>query len=545
MSDLNSRFFAKIQVKTFGSVILASIFFLLWSCRPSTEKMASISILGYLQLENSILEISEIANDLEVPWDLDAAQKGKLWFTEVSGTLHCLDLETLEKKEILKLDDVLAKKSYGLLGMAVHPTAGFIFLHYTFGVTKNGNEESVMSRLVRYDLAEIGLTNRLILMDSLPGNTFHNGSRILIEGDKLFFSLGDVGKVDLAQAENFPGGKIMRINFDGSVPSDNPFPGNPVWAMGLRNSQGLTLGRNGNLYASDHGPINDDEVNLIQKGGNYGWPDVAGYCDTATEAEYCTQHAVIEPLIAWTPTIATAGLEYYTNSTIPEWENSLLLATMKGRSLRVLHLNEAGNKVESEDIYLQKTLGRIRDIAIGHEGEIFLSTSNRDWHPRFQPWMYDELPEGPDRIIRLRRIQKNNINPDLPVYTADKEPMQLMDENWNPQVPAELANGRDLYATHCLACHGPEGKGAEDLIPPLVDTPWVTGDKGKLIRTMLHGINGEIEVNGKKYNQEMPAFAHLSDEDLAELLTFIRNQFGNKGSAVIPGEVFEERKGLK
>ena len=508
--------------------------------------MAIGPVLGYLQLENSLLEISEVVTGLEVPWDLDASQRGKLWFTELSGSLYCLDLETLEKTEILKLEDVLAKKSYGLLGMAVHPEQGLVFLHYTFGIQKNGNEESVMSRLVRYDLTDSGLANRFILMDSLPGNTFHNGSRILIEGDKLYFSLGDVGRVDLAQSENFAGGKILRVNLDGSYPTDNPFADNPVWAMGLRNSQGLALGKNGNLYASDHGPVNDDEVNLIRKGGNYGWPDVAGYCDTPKEEAYCEQQTVIPPLRAWTPTLATAGLAYYGKETIPEWNNSLLLATMKGRSLRVLHLNDKGDEITSEDIFLQKTLGRIRDIAIGHHGEIYIGNSNRDWHPRFQPWMYDGLPEGPDKIVRIRIMEPREPRDEsLPIFQVETEPIPLMDENWNPEVPAELAKGRDLYASHCLACHGPEGKGSEDLIPPLANTPWVTGDKGKLIRTMLNGINGEIEVNGKKYNQEMPAFVHLSDGEMADVLTFIRNQFGNKASAVIPGEIFEERKGLK
>jgi glucose/arabinose dehydrogenase len=537
--------FPRNNTRFLNSTIVAICCIALLCCQPASQKLATGKILGYLQLENSLLEISEVVTDLEVPWDLDASEPGKLWFTEVSGKLYCLDLSNLEKKEILKVDDVLAKKSYGLLGMAVHPDEGLVFLHYTFSVPRNGNEESVMSRLVRYDILENGLDNRKILIDSLPGNTFHNGSRILLDGDLLYFSLGDVGKTDLTQSADFPGGKIMRIGLDGSIPADNPFPNNPVWAIGLRNTQGLTFGKNGHLFASDHGPINDDEINLIQKGGNYGWPDVAGFCDTPAEAAYCSSHGVTEPLQAWTPTIATAGLEYYHSQTIPEWQNSLILATMKGRSIRVLHLNEQGNKIDSEEIYLQNILGRIRDISVGHQGEVYLSTSNRDWHPRFQPWMYEGLPEGPDRIIRLRNIQPQEQDKGLPVYSRDHEPIRLMDENWNPEVPAELTKGRDLYASHCLACHGPDGTGAKDLIPPLSGAPWVTGDKGRLIRTMLKGLNGEIEVNGKKYNQEMPAFAHLEDSDLAEILTFIRNQFGNKASAVIPGEVFEERKGVK
>lgn len=504
-------------------------------------------VIGYLQLENSTLEISEVVTDLEVPWEVVAGISGKLWFTQVSGSVHFLDLKTGEKKDVFQVPDLIAKKSYGLLGMTAYTKEPLIFLHYTFAIPKQGQEEEIKSRLVRYDFNGKTLINPKILLDSLPGATFHNGSRIVIsEDDKLFFSLGDVGIVNLTQNPDFPGGKILRINLDGSIPEDNPFPNNPVWAMGLRNTQGLTFGINQQLYASDHGPLNDDEVNLIFKGGNYGWPDVQGFITLEKEIDYASQVDVIEPLIAWTPTLAAAGLAYYANISIPEWTNSLLLATMKSQSVRILHLDDKGEKIESEDVFIQKYFGRIRGITVSPEGEIFFSTSNRDWHPRFQPWLYDELPEGPDRIIRIRKMDENQkIDPSLPVFSKELEQIKLMDENWAYEVPLELEAGARLYSQHCLTCHGPEGKGADDLIPPLSQTDWVMGDKGRLIRIMLMGLSGEITVNGQKYNQEMPSYNHLSDEEIADLLTFIRNEFGNKSGAVIAGEIFEERKGLK
>jgi mono/diheme cytochrome c family protein len=219
---------------------------------------------------------------------------------------------------------------------------------------------------------------------------------------------------------------------------------------------------------------------------------------------------------------------------------------MKGRSLRVLQLDDDGQSIAKESIFLQKHFGRIRDIAVAPNGDVFFSTSNRDWHPRFQPWMYDGLPEGPDRILRIRKVKKGQKNnPSLPIYQEEAEPIPLMDENWSFKVSEELEAGAKLYAQYCLTCHGPEGKGAEDLIPPLSQTDWVTGDKGRLIRIMLMGLSGEITVNGQIYNQEMPAYDYLSDTEIADLLTFIRNEFGNKASAVIPGEIYEERKGLK
>lgn len=519
-----------------------------FSCtEKSSEQVYDNPVLGYIQLENSVLEISELISDLEVPWDLDAGIEGELWYTQVAGSVHRMNLKTGETMDVYKVSDLIAKKSYGLLGMTVHSKKPWIFLHYTFAIPKKGQEEDIRSRLVRYEFDGKTLVKPKILLDSLPGATFHNGSRIVIgEDNTLYFSLGDVGKVNMTQDKDFLGGKILRINLDGSIPEDNPFPENPVWAVGLRNTQGLVFGKNNSLYGSDHGPLNDDEVNLLVKGGNYGWPDIHGFIDNEKELAYSKKTDVIEPISAWTPTIAVAGLAYYSNAAIPEWENSLLLATMKGRSIRVLHLDKEGKKVTEEDVFLQKYFGRIRDISVSPSSEIFFGTSNRDWHPRFQPWMYDGLPDGPDKIIRIRKIRTEEIpDPSLPIFKKETEPIPLMDENWTYEVPRELEAGAKLYTQHCLTCHGPEGKGSPDLIPPLSKTDWVTGDKGRLIRVMLLGLSGDIEVNGITYNQEMPSYSHLTDEEIADILTFIRNEFENKSGAVIPGEVYEERQGLK
>ncbi|WP_293015855.1 PQQ-dependent sugar dehydrogenase, partial [Mongoliibacter sp.] len=442
--------------------LISFILLCLFSCGISEEKEADIPTIAYLKLDDTVLEISEIAGDLEIPWDIETAEKGKLWFTEVSGKVYRLDLQTLEKVLMLELPDVLAKKSYGLLGMTVEPKRKTVFLHYTFAIPKEGMEEEVSSRVVSYQISQNSLINPKILIDSLPGATFHNGSRLVIGPDeKLYFSLGDVGKTSLTQDKDFLGGKILRLNLDGSIPSDNPFPDNPVWAMGLRNTQGLVFGSKGHLYGSDHGPANDDEVNLLVKGGNYGWPDVHGFADSDKEKSFAERHKTLDPLFAWTPTIATAGLAYLKKGKIPEWDNTLLLASMKGRSIRVLHLSDDGKEITDEEIFLQKHFGRIRDIAVAENGDVFFSTSNRDWHPRFQPWMYDELPEGPDRIFRMRKLpDPSSLDSSLPVFIKEKEPMELMDENWSFEVSKELEKGAKLYTQHCLTCHGPDGKGA-------------------------------------------------------------------------------------
>src|SRR5690606_10585346 len=170
---------------------------------------------------------------------------------------------------------------------------------------------------------------------------------------KLLWATGDAQKKDSPQNIESLNGKVLRLNLDGSVPDDNPIKGSYVWAKGFRNMQGLVFSKRGYLYTSEHGDALEDEVNLIVREGNYGWPQIEGLHDTDKEKEFASANNAIEPLLSWTPTIAPAGLTFYGNKTIPEWENSLLLATLKARSLRVLKLNDEGTKIESEYIHLE------------------------------------------------------------------------------------------------------------------------------------------------------------------------------------------------
>src|SRR4030095_1738498 len=119
---------------------------------------------------------------------------------------------------------------------------------------------------------------------------------------KLFVTTGDASNQSLAQSISSPNGKVLRLNLDGTIPADNPVAGNPYWSWGHRNPQGLVYANN-ILYSSEHGPSNDDEVNIIERGRNYGWPNVQGFCDAGSEPAFCTANNVREPLKAWTPTI--------------------------------------------------------------------------------------------------------------------------------------------------------------------------------------------------------------------------------------------------
>lgn len=509
--------------------------------------------VGQLELADTLVEITEIATVPGVPWELTMAPDGWLWFTELAGTVTRLNPDTGESRVVLTVPDVFHRKSQGLLSMVLHPrfeAEPYVYLHYVYQVPADDNRERFESRVMRYRWNGSALAEPTVIFDAIPGATYHNGSRLVIgPDDKLYVTTGDSGRggtQDPAQLN----GKVLRLNLDGSVPADNPWPANPVWSMGHRNGQGLVLAPNGHLYESEHGPNNDDEINLIRRGANYGWPEVAGFIDHDNEKAFAAGKDITEPLFAWTPTLGNAGLDYYGSDAIPEWKGSLLLVNLKGRALRVLGLSADGERVEGERIYFQKWLGRMRDLCVAPNGDIYLATSNTDWHPRFQPWMYPDLPTGPDRILRLRAAdaatrQRLAARTDTVIVREDPEPLSLLSEDWSfPATTEDLMVGQGVYAQHCVACHSPTGMGASDLIPPLGGTDWVTGDKNRLIHVVLAGMRGPVEVNGTTYNQEMPAFAHLPDDEIAAVLTFVRQSFGNDANAVIPGEVFEERKTL-
>ena len=323
---------------------------------------------------NAEIEIKVLSSGFTHPWELVWGIDNFIWMTEREGKISRVDPVTGNVVVIADLNEVVAKGEGGLLGMALHPDfdkTPEVFVAYNY--IKSG---AYLEKVVKYSYNGSALINPVILLDDIPANTFHNGCRLLISSDlKLFITTGDAGNQPSAQEINSVNGKILRINLDGSVPSDNPFPGSPVWSSGHRNAQGLVF-VNDKLYSSEHGPNSDDEINLIGKKQNFGWPDVKGFCNENSEKIFCQSNAVVEPLYAWTPTIAVCGLDYYTNEQIPQWKNSLILATLKDNTLYQLRLNGSGSKIEELREIFRGTYGRLRDVCIAPDGKIYVSTSN-------------------------------------------------------------------------------------------------------------------------------------------------------------------------
>lgn len=326
-----------------------------------------------------MLDTATVAQKLHVPWEILWGPDDHIWFTERDGKISRLNTTTKKTKRIIKIADVEETGEAGLLGMALHPN--FKDSSYVYVVYNYISGSVIQEKLVRYtyDVTKDTLTAPSILLDKIAGNSNHNGSRIIITPDrKILVTTGDAQNTSTSQNNAKIEGKILCLNLDGSIPSTNPIAGNMLWTKGHRNAQGLVLAPNGNLYSSEHGPNNDDELNIIVKGKNYGWPNVEGYCNTTLEKNFCNTTPVVEPIKAWTPTLAVAGIDYYDNNAIPEWKNCILMTNLKEADLRVLKLNAAGDSIIKETIYYNKIFGRLRDLCVAPNGDVYISTSNRD-----------------------------------------------------------------------------------------------------------------------------------------------------------------------
>lgn len=357
--------------------------------------LVSFAIFTILQQpsgESSIkFTLADVVKDLEVPWSIAFSNDGSMLFTERPGRVDIFKDNSLIKLNVSGLD-VTASGEGGLLGIALDPnftSNSYVYLYYTYS-----NGSNLFNRVVRYKLVSNSLVDPIIIIDRIPGGFIHDGGRIKFGNDgMLYIATGDGSVADRAQRLDSLSGKILRLKPDGTVPKDNPFPSSPVYTYGHRNPQGINWNPyNGVMYESEHGPVAHDEINIIVKGGNYGWPVVTGVSNDTR---------FINPIIESNNTTwAPSGIAYCKCEKYPSLANSLLIATLRGESLLVLKLDNTGTKVTGISSLFKNELGRIRDVVIGPDGSIYLSTSNRDGRgiPR----------QGDDRILRI--IEDDNSN---------------------------------------------------------------------------------------------------------------------------------------
>lgn len=340
---------------------------LLASCAKSTSEPD-------VPLTDAVIETTVLADQLTLPWELLWGPDGKIWMSEKIGKISKVDTSTGETQLIYDIPDVKVAGEGGLLGVALHPD--FQSTPQVFVVYDYDNGGVYTEKVVRFTYLNKTLTSPVTLIDNIRANGNHNGSRLLFTPDKkLLITTGDAGVPTDAQDVAKLNGKILRINPDGSIPPGNPDPASPVWTLGHRNPQGLTYVAD-KLFSSEHGPSNDDEINIIAEGRNYGWPNVQGFCDAEAEKSYCGEKNVKEPIYAWTPTLAVCGIEYYDKKEISQWNNSLLMCTLKDQTFYQLKLSEDHNSIDSVKKIFTGVYGRLRDVCISPDGKVFVATSN-------------------------------------------------------------------------------------------------------------------------------------------------------------------------
>lgn len=332
-------------------------------------------------------KVETVAENLEVPWSIAFAPDGRIFVTERIGQLRVIENGVLnpEPVKILNVGGIEG----GLLGIALDPNFEenhYIYLYYTYN-----DFLLTFNKLSRFIESENKLSDEKVLLDKIPGGPFHDGGRIKFGPDgKLYATTGEAGNAALAQDINSLGGKILRINSDGTIPNDNPFANSPVLSLGHRNPQGIDWDPvTGNLVATEHGPSGEkgfahDEVNVIKSGKNYGWPEIVG---DETKAGFET------PLLhTGDDTWAPSGATFYNSDNIPEWENNFFIGTLRGNHLRMLDLDLENNQVLSSESLFSE-YGRLRDTSTGPDGNLYIMTSNRDGRGSPAP--------NDDRILRI------------------------------------------------------------------------------------------------------------------------------------------------
>ena len=350
-----------------------------------------------VKTEKVSFQVETYADGFEIPWGMAFLPDNRMMVTDRIGDLWIVEKDGKDKVKVSgEIPNVRSKGQGGMLDVAVHPDFNrnsYIYLSYS-----DYSENKSHTSLIRANLVNNSLVNSQIIFRPeekfFTKRSLHFGSRIIFD-DKgfIFFCIGDRGDRDLAQNLDMPNGKMYRIRDDGTIPIDNPFyytkgAIKSIWSYGHRNPQGLALHPSTRqLWEAEHGPRGGDEVNIILRGHNYGWPVITyGKNYSGTIISKLTHHEGIDqPVFHWKPSIAVCGIAFYEGSQFPEWKNNLLATSLKYERLHRVEL-DGMNMVKDEIIFEAES--RVRDVEVGPDGIIYVAL------------------EDPGRIVKLTRYSK-------------------------------------------------------------------------------------------------------------------------------------------
>ncbi len=331
------------------------------------------------------IRVEEVANGLGIPWGMAFVSPHQILITERAGRVLLLDIKKFVFVDLLGAPEVVAEGQGGMLDVAVGPnfkTEGWIY--FTYSKPSNGEAATTIAR-ARLGQNELVDWQDLLVTDTATDERQHYGSRIAFDANgHVFFGVGDRGKRPMAQDLSNHVGTIIRLNLDGSVPSDNPYFGNPgtrseVWSFGHRNPQGLVFDvPTSRLWEIEHGPRGGDEINLITKARNYGWPVISHgkeYWGPVAVGEGTSKPGMEQPRKVYIPSIAPGSLVLYRGKAFPEWYGNLFAGALKLRHLNRIELSPSGQVINEERI-LEDLNERIRALAISPEDWIYFSTDS-------------------------------------------------------------------------------------------------------------------------------------------------------------------------
>ncbi|MDB6080008.1 MAG: PQQ-dependent sugar dehydrogenase [Akkermansiaceae bacterium] len=431
----------------------------------------------------------KIAEGLIVPWELRFLPDGREIFTERIGRVRIIRDNQVLPEPALTLPAAQGNK-LGMLGLALAPdfaTTGFIFLAWDKKV-----EGGFELRMERYRLDGDKLVEPKTIIEGIPANQNHTGCRLEFGPDgMLYMTTGDADQQDGVQRLDRLQGKILRFKADGSVPDDNPFVGKEgarpeIWSYGHRNPQGLAFQPGtGRLYESEHGPLHGDELNLIEKGANYGWPVISHHREAG---------GMRTPLVEMTPAVGPGRLLFYQGNAFPELRGTLLLACLRGEGVLRFSLGGGGLPQHVERLWHSKW-GRIRFITEAPDGALWIGTSMQDpneGHPG----------EGDDHIFRLVPDPHGTVDQ---LAGVESKPILLTPQTRDPET---------LVAAACAACHGAGLAGGEKRSLLSGDLKYTAS-----LDTLEKTIHDGVPQAGMP-----PASGLLSDDQIKVLADFIRSK---------------------